>query len=111
MKKDAHEPATHEEDAQRGNDQPEAWTRARAEVVLRRTGLGPVLDEPPSEMSKYYVTNAFTVFNDPLAPFRKAFAPLAETDVRDSLEMAEAEGVFSHGDGKDKTDIEEEHGR
>lgn len=109
--KDAHEPATHEKDAQRGNDQPEAWTRERAEAVLRRMGLGPVLDEPPSKMLKYYVTNTFTKFNDPLAPLREAFAPLAETDVRDLLAKAEAEGVFSHGDDEDKPDVEEERGR
>ena len=109
--KDAHEPATHEEDAQRENNQPEAWTQERAEAVLRRTGLSPVLDELPSEMSKYYITNTFTVFNDPLVPFREAFAPLAETNVRDSLEKAEAEGVISKGNGGDTPGIEEEHER
>ena len=108
--KDAHGPAAHEEDAQRENHQSVTWTRERAEAVLRRTGLGPVLDEPPSEMSKYYVTNTFTSFNDPLAPFREAFAPLAETNVRDSLEKAEAEGVISKGNGEDASDTEEERG-
>ncbi len=107
--KDAHKPATHEEDAQRENDQPEAWTQERAEAVLRRMGLGPVLDEPPSEMSTYYITNTFTEFNDPLAPFQEAFAPLAETDVRATLEKAEAEGVISKGE--DAPDTEEACGR
>ena len=109
--KDAYEPATHEEDAQRGNDQSVTWTRERAEAVLRRMGIGPVLDETPSGMSKYYLTNTFTSFNDPLAPFREAFAPLAETNVRALLEKAEVEGVISKGNGDDAPDIEEERGR
>ena len=49
--KDAHKPTTREENAQRENDQPVEWTQERAEAVPRRTGLGLVLEELPSEMS------------------------------------------------------------
>lgn len=72
---------------------PDKWTKEQADEVMKRLGLEGVLNEPPSEMSKYYVTNTFTDYGDPLAPFRDAFKPLADTDVRSLLEQASAEGV------------------
>lgn len=67
-------------------------TKEEAETVLRELGLGPVLDAHPSEMSKYYVTNDFTEYGDPLANFRETFAPLREGDLRSELEELKKKG-------------------
>lgn len=75
-------------------NKPARMTKEQAEGVMKHLGLERVLNEPASEMSKYDVTKTFTEYGDPLAPFRGAFAPLANTDVRSVLEQASAEGVF-----------------
>lgn len=70
-------------------DTPESMTKEEAEAVLRRLGLGTVLDEPDSEMSKYYVTNTFTEYGDPLAPFRKNPALFRDERLQRELERAD----------------------
>lgn len=57
---------------------------------LERLGLAGVLDEPELPMSEYYVTNKFTEYGDPLAPFREKFAPLTGVNLRDLLEQENA---------------------
>lgn len=74
--------------------QPENWSKEQADEVMERLGLVGVLNEPPSEMSRFYVTETFTEYGDPLAPFRDAFAPLASTDLKRVLEEASAESAF-----------------
>lgn len=77
---------------------PDKWTKEQADEVMKRLGLEGVLNEPASEMSKYYVTDTFTGYGDPLAPFRGAFKSLADTDVRSLLEQASAEGALDDDD-------------
>ncbi len=46
---------------------PDKWTKEQADEVMKRLGLEGVLNELPSKMSKYYVTDTFTEYGDPLA--------------------------------------------
>ncbi len=41
-------------------------------------------------MSKFYVTETFTEYGDPLAPFGEKFASLADVNLRELLEQSGA---------------------
>jgi len=80
--------------------QPGNWSKEEAEEVMKRLGPAGVLNEPPSEMSRFYVTETFTGYGDPLAPFRDAFAPMANTDLKRVLEEASARGTSTRKNRK-----------
>lgn len=68
---------------QRKQERHKQW----ADAELAKLGLAGVLDEPELPMSRYYVTNNFTEYGDPLAPFREKFLPLTDVNLRDLLEQ------------------------
>lgn len=57
--------------SQEDQDVSGGWTKDRADAVLKEVGIDGVLDEPESPMSRFYVTESFTGYGDPLKPFRK----------------------------------------
>jgi hypothetical protein len=70
----------------REQEQREFEGRMQLEIL----GIAAVLDEPESPMSRFYVTETFTEYGDPLAPFREKFAPLTGVNLRELLEQSGA---------------------
>lgn len=60
-----------QDDVSKDRDVSGGWTKARADAVLKELGIDGVLDEPESPMSRFYVTESFTEYGDPLEPFRE----------------------------------------
>lgn len=71
--------------------------RFEGRTQLETLGLAAMLDEPESPMSRFYVTKTFAEYGDPLAPFRKKFAPLTEVNLRELLEQS---GVVQYDPAK-----------
>lgn len=61
------------------------WTKDRADAVLEEVGIDGVLGEPESPMSRFYVTESFTGYGDPLEPFRKKLARVEGGTLKEKL--------------------------
>ena len=75
------------------------WTKDRADAVLKEIGIDGVLDEPESPMSRFYVTESFTGYGDPLEPFRKKLARVEGGTLQERLRaLALQEARLLHQD-------------
>ena len=75
------------------------WTKDRADAVLKEMGTDGVLDEPESPMSRFYVTESFTEYGDPLEPFREKLARVEGGTLKERLRaLALQEARLLHQD-------------
>ena len=87
------------DDASEDQDVSGGWTKARADAELKEMGIDSVLDEPESPLSRFYVTESFTGYGDPLEPFRKKLARVEGGTLKERLRaLALQEARLLHQD-------------
>ena len=67
--------------------------------MLKEIGIDGVLDEPESPLSRFYVTESFTGYGDPLEPFREKLARVEGGTLKERLRaLALQEARLLHQD-------------
>ena len=74
-----------QDDVPEDQDVSGGWTKDRADAVLKEIGIDGVLDEPESPLSRFYVTESFAGYGDPLEPFGEKLARVEGDALKERL--------------------------